>query len=78
MHVFRRDSSAERSSAAAEVVPAAPALGHCSDGEQTPLDPVRPVDQPGEGMAPSASLRRVQTFMLMTTATISSIAASSK
>jgi hypothetical protein len=29
--------------------------------------PARPVDQPSEGMAPSASLSRVQTFMLMTT-----------
>lgn len=31
-----------------------------------------------EGIAPSASLRRVKMFMLMTTATISSIAGSSK
>jgi transposase len=32
MHVARRDSPAERSSAAGEVRPAAPALGHCSGG----------------------------------------------
>jgi hypothetical protein len=35
-------------------------------------------DQPSQGMAHSASLSRVQMFMLTTTATISSIAASSK
>ena len=47
-------------------------------GRRPRWGPARPVDQPSEGMAPSASLSRVQTFMLMTTATISSIAASSK
>jgi hypothetical protein len=61
----------------AEDRPAAPNPRHWSSGWQAAVGPAQPANQPTEGMAPSASLSRVQTFMLTTTATISSIAASS-